>query len=162
MAYKKIFFILTFISSYMMFSCYHSSFSDKKKTIEIGKITERVNIPRRSISFDFKRSIEDYIMEHNPSNLVIKNGDVVLEGTFLHYAVIPLEDSPLKKIKLTMKIYYKDKIEPEKNWEKCFNVSENFSRNEKDIFSKKIIDKIIENLTTEVYREIFHDFNETW
>ncbi len=164
MAYKKIFFIFTFIF-FMIVSCNHSSISsffDLKKTIEIGEITEVVNIPGRSISFDFKRSIENYIMKHNPSNLVLKNGDVVLEGVFLSYAIIPLDNYPLKKIKVTAKISYLDKIEPEKNWEKCFVVSEEFYNNKKNLFSKEIIDKIIEKLTIEVFRKIFNNSNNDW
>ncbi|WP_238784348.1 hypothetical protein [Blattabacterium cuenoti] len=146
-------------------SCYHSSISsffDTKKTIEIGEFSENINIPRRSISFDFKKSIEDYIMKHNPSNLVLRNGDVVLEGVFLNYAIIPLDNFPLKKIKVTAKIYYIDNSEPEKNWEESFVVSEVFFNNKKNLFSKKIIDKIIEKLTIQVYHKIFHDSNDDW
>ncbi|WP_341662250.1 hypothetical protein [Blattabacterium cuenoti] len=143
----------------MIISCYHSSF-DENKTIEIGEITEHVNIPKRSISFDFKRSIEDYIMKHNPSNLVLKNGDVVLQCVFLNYAIIPLENDPLKKIKVTAKISYIDKSEPEKSWEKSFVVSEVFPKNKTNPFSKEIIDKIIEKLTIQVYHKIFYDFYE--
>lgn len=146
----------------MIVSCYHSSFFDTKKTIEIGKFSESVNIPQRSISFDFKRSIEDYIMKHNPSNLVLKNGDVVLEGVFLNYAIIPMENYPLKKMKVTAKIYYRDNFEPEKNWEKCFVASEEFYNNKKNLFSKEIIDKIIEKLTIQVYHKIFNDYNDNW
>ncbi|WP_238784767.1 hypothetical protein [Blattabacterium cuenoti] len=145
-------------------SCYYSSlFFDTKKTIEIGNISEVVNIPRRSISFDFKRSIENYIMKHNPANLALKNGDVILEGVFLNYAIIPLEDKPLKKIKVTARISYKDIYEPEKNWEKDFVVSEVFQKNKKNLFSKEVIDKIIEKLTIQVYRKIFDDLqNNNW
>ncbi|WP_341651502.1 hypothetical protein [Blattabacterium cuenoti] len=158
MAYKKIFFVFIFIF-FMIISCYHSSF-DENKTIEIGEISEQVNIPKRSISFDFKRSIEDYIMKHSPSNLVLKNGDVVLKCVFLNYAIIPLENYPLKKIKVTAKISYIDNSEPEKSWEKTFVVSEVFSKNKKNLFSKEIIDKIIEKLTIQVYHKIFfYDFD---
>ncbi|BAM99709.1 hypothetical protein [Blattabacterium cuenoti] len=156
MAYKKFFFVFIFILI-MIISCYHSSFFDENKTIEIGKISEQVNIPRRSISFDFKKSLEDYIMKHNPSNLVLKNGDVVLEGVFLNYAIIPLENYPLKKIKVTVKISCIDNSEPKNNWEKTFVVSEVFSKNKKNLFSKEIIDKIIEKLTIQVYHKIFYD-----
>ncbi|WP_341663315.1 hypothetical protein [Blattabacterium cuenoti] len=157
MAYKKIFFVFIF-TFFMIISCYHSSF-DENKTIEIGEISEQVNIPRRSISFDFKKSIEDYIMKHNPSNLVLKNGDVVLKCVFLNYAMIPLENYPLKKIKVTAKISYIDNSEPEKSWEKSFVVSEVFSKDKKNLFSKEIIDNIIEKLTIQVYHKIFYDFD---
>ncbi|AFJ90859.1 hypothetical protein [Blattabacterium sp. (Blaberus giganteus)] len=160
MAYKKIFFVFIL---FFIVSCYDSSvssFFDEKKTIEIGKFSEVVNIPKRSISLDFKKNIEDYIMKHNPHNLVIKNGDVVLEGIFLNYAIIPIENYPLKKIKVTAKIYYIDNLEPEKNWEKCFVVSEEFY-NKKNFFSKEIIDKIISKLTVQVYRKIFYDYKNT-
>ncbi|WP_341664909.1 hypothetical protein [Blattabacterium cuenoti] len=157
MGYKKIFFV--FIFFIIIISCYHSSF-DEKKTIEIGEFSEQVNIPRRSISFDFKKSIEDHIMKHNSSNLVLENGDVVLKCVFLNYAIIPLENYPLKKIKVTAKISYTDNTEPEKSWEKSFVVSEVFSKNKENIFSKEIIDKIIEKLTIQVYHKIFlYDFD---
>ncbi|WP_185861990.1 hypothetical protein [Blattabacterium cuenoti] len=158
MVYKKNFllFILFFFSS-----CYHpsiSSFFDIKKTIEIGEFSEKINIPRRSISFDFKRYIEDYIMKHRPSNLVLRNGDVVLEGIFLKYAIYPGKNYPLKKIQITAKIYYKDNFEPEKSWEQCFVISEEFYH-KKNLFLKKTIDKIIEKLTIQVYHQIFSDDN---
>ncbi|WP_238785044.1 hypothetical protein [Blattabacterium cuenoti] len=159
-AYRNILFVFIFMS--MIVGCYHSSLSsllNGRKTIEIGEITEVVNIPQRSISFDFKKSIENYIMKHNPSNLVLKDGDVVLEGVFLNYAVIPMEDYPLKKIKVTAKICYRDNLEPEKSWEKSFTVSEQFYNNKKNLFSKEIIDKIIEKLTIQVYHKIFRDFD---
>ncbi|WP_235043321.1 hypothetical protein [Blattabacterium sp. (Nauphoeta cinerea)] len=144
-------------------SCYYSSlFFDTKKTIEIGDISEVVNIPRRSISFDFKKSIENYIMKHSPANLALKNGDVILEGVFLNYAIIPVENQQLKKIKVTAKISYKDIYEPEKNWEKSFVVSEIFKNNKKDLFPKEVIDKIIEKLTIQVYQKIFDDFRNDW
>ncbi|WP_341654166.1 hypothetical protein [Blattabacterium cuenoti] len=155
MAYKKIFFVFIFIF-FMIIGCYHSFF-DEKKTIEIGEISEQVNIPKRSISFDFKKSIENYIMKHHPSNLVLKNGDVVLKCVFLNYAIIPLEDLPLKKIKVTAKISYIDNSEPEKSWEKSFVVSEVFSKEKTNLFSKEIVDKIIEKLTIQVYHKIFYD-----
>ncbi|WP_341656710.1 hypothetical protein [Blattabacterium cuenoti] len=157
MVYKKNLFVFVFIF-FMIISCYHSYF-DENKTIEIGEFSEHVNIPRRSISFDFKKNIEDYIMKHNPSNLVLKNGDVVLKCVFLNYAIIPLENCPLKKIRVTAKISYIDNSEPKKSWEKHFVISEVFSKNEKNVFSKEIIDKIIEKLTTQVYYKIFYDFN---
>ncbi|WP_185861118.1 hypothetical protein [Blattabacterium cuenoti] len=157
MAYKNFIFIFILFLT----SCYHSSFLDIKKTIEIGTFSEVVNIPQRSISFDFKRSVEDYIMKHNPSNLVLRNGDSVLEGVFLNYAIIPMENYPLKKIKVTARISYKDQYEPEKNWEENFVVSEEFYKNKKNLFPKETIDKIIEKLTIKVYNKIF-DSNNNW
>ncbi len=142
----------------MMISCYHSSFSslfNTKKTIEIGNFSEVINIPGRSISFDLKKNIEDYITKYNPSNLVLKKGNVVLEGVVLYYGSYPLGD--YKKVKITVKIFYKDKSEPKNDWEKDFIISEVFYDHIKEVFPRKIIDKIINKLTVRIYSEIFND-----
>ncbi|ACY40227.1 hypothetical protein BLBBGE_205 [Blattabacterium sp. (Blattella germanica) str. Bge] len=158
MAYKKLIFIFIFLT---ITSCYHPSFSsffDIKKTIEIGNFSEKINLPRRSVAFDFKRYIEDYIMKRNPSNLVFKDGDAVLEGIFLNYTITSMKNCPFKKIQITAKIYYRDNFEPEKNWEECFVISEDFSH-KKDLFLEKPIDRIIEKLTVQVYHKIFNENN---
>ncbi|WP_185859144.1 hypothetical protein [Blattabacterium cuenoti] len=160
MAYNKIVFILMF---FVFTSCYHPSiysFFNPKKTIEIGEFSEKINIPRRSIAFDFKKYLEDYIMIHNPSNLVLKDGDAILEGKFLDYIILSRKNYPLRKIQVTVKIYYKDNFEPEKNWEKCFVISEDFYH-KKELFLEKPIDKIIEKLTIQVYKKIFNE-NNNW
>jgi|GEM_PF-5761155 hypothetical protein len=159
MAYKKFFFV--FIIIFSIVSCYRfslHSFYNTKKTIEIGEFSEIVNIPKRSFSFDLKKSIENYIMKHNPSNLVLKDGDVLLKSMFLNYAIIPMENYPLKKMKVTVKVCYIDHFEPKKNWEKSFIVFEKFF-NKKNLFSKELIDKIIEKLTIKIYHEVFQSIS---
>ncbi|WP_185872067.1 hypothetical protein [Blattabacterium cuenoti] len=164
MDYKKIyfFFIFLFISITITSCSYTSiySFFYPIKTIEIGDFSEEMNIhiPRRSISFDFKKNIENYILKHNPSYLALKDGDIILEGKFLDYAIIPTENYSLKKIQITVKICYKDNLEPEQNWEQNFIVSEYFYY-KKNLFLEEIINKIIEKLTIQVYQKIFYENN---
>ncbi|WP_238784390.1 hypothetical protein [Blattabacterium cuenoti] len=98
-------------------------------------------------------------MKHSPSNLVLKNGDILVEGIFLDYAIIPTNNYPLKKIKITAKIYYIDNFNPKKNWEECFIVSEEFYH-KKNFFLKETFDKVIEKLTIQVYKKIFIDNNK--
>ncbi|WP_185853180.1 hypothetical protein [Blattabacterium cuenoti] len=160
MACNKIILTLIFFT---VTSCSHPSlysFFDIKKTIEIGDFSENINIPRRSIAFDFRKYLEDYIMKHNPSNLVLKDGDAILEGTFLDYIIVSTKNHPLKKIQITVKIYYRDNFEPEKSWEQCFVISEDFYH-KKELFLERPIDKIIEKLTIQVYHKIFNE-NNNW
>ncbi|WP_185865858.1 hypothetical protein [Blattabacterium cuenoti] len=159
MACNKIIFTFMF---FVFTSCYHpsiSSFFDIKKTIEIGEFSEKIDLPRRSIAFDFRKNLEEYIMTHNPSNLVLKDGDVILEGKFLDYIIISNINNPIRKIQVTAQISYKDNFEPEKNWEKCFIISEDFYY-KKELFLEKPIDKIIEKLTIQVYQKIFNENND--
>ncbi|WP_185868879.1 hypothetical protein [Blattabacterium cuenoti] len=158
MAYNKIYFFLIFIF-FAINSCYHPStypFIDSKKRIEIGKFSEKIKIPRRSIAFDFKKNMEEYILNKNPYSLAIRNGDVILEGEFLECIIIPIGGSHLKKIQIKAKIYYRDRFDPDQSWEKHFLISEKFYH-KKELFLKKSIDRIIEKLTIQVYHEIFKE-----
>ncbi|WP_185869460.1 hypothetical protein [Blattabacterium cuenoti] len=144
----KLFFIYTFF----FISCYQPtfySFFSQKKTIEIGEFIEKINLPGRSISFDFKKSLETYIIKHGYSNLVLENGNIILEGIFLNCTI----NNSFKKIQIITKIFYKDNLDPKKNWEKNFTISENYYK-EDNIFLDKTIDEIIKKLTIKVYNNI--------
>ncbi len=155
MDYKNIFFVFTF-----MFFSFNSSFIpffSKKKTIEIGEFTEKIRFLDKSFAFDIKKNLEECVEKYSSLKMVPENGDIVIKGVFLDYIMTYVGDTPIQKFKLIMRIYYKDKLEPKKNWKKCFSSSEYFlyKNYEDNIFlNEPAIDQVTRYLTIKIFNKI--------
>ncbi|WP_185866432.1 hypothetical protein [Blattabacterium cuenoti] len=157
MVYRKI--LIFFITGLTVFYNHIYSFN-RKKTIELGNFSEEINIPGISISFEIKKKLEDYILLHNPSSLVLNNGDLLLEGIFTNYKIFSMKNYPLKIIEIKAKIFFKDNSNPEKNWTQNFEILEKISRDELFFMdNSSIIDRITKNFVIKLYNRIF---NNNW
>ncbi|WP_185878295.1 hypothetical protein [Blattabacterium cuenoti] len=159
MVYKKI--LIIFITGFTVFYYNHvySSKGKGEKTIELGNFSEEMNIPGISISFEMKKKLEDYILLHNPSSLVLKNGDLLLEGKFTDYRIYSIKNYPLKIIEIKAKIFYKDNSNPEKNWTQNLEILEKFPHEEVLILDNSyIIDRIAKNFVVRLYNRIFNNW----
>ncbi|WP_185864321.1 hypothetical protein [Blattabacterium cuenoti] len=156
MGYKYILFIFSFVLS----SCNSPLFPllYKRKTIEIGNFINTMCLPKICISSDFRKNFEEYIERHSPLQIVSQNGEIFIEGAFLDYVLMSQVNSPIKKIKLIMKIYYKDKMHPQNNSVKYLSSTEYFSY-KKDPFLRKSVNKIMRNLTVKIFN-IISDINQ--
>ncbi|WP_185859739.1 hypothetical protein [Blattabacterium cuenoti] len=155
MVSKKI--LIIFITSFIVF--YNHVYSEKEKTIELGKFSEEINIPGMSISFELKKNLEDYILLHNPLSLVSKNGDVLLEGKFTDCKIHSIKNYPLKMIEIKAKFFYKNKLNPEKNWTQDFEIVEKISHDRNFFLDNYyIIDRITKNLVVKLYNRIFNNW----
>ncbi|WP_185881758.1 hypothetical protein [Blattabacterium cuenoti] len=149
--------LIIFITSFIVF--YDHVYSEKEKTIELGNFSEEINIPGMSISFELKKNLEDYILLHNPLSLVLKNGDLLLEGKFTEYKIHSIKNYPLKIIEIKAKIFCKDKSNPEKNWTQDFEIIENVSHDEIIFLDNyHIINQVTKNLVMKLYNIIFNNW----
>lgn len=158
MVCKKI--LIIFITGLTVFynHAYSSSFKGEK-TIEIGNFSEEINIPGISISFEMKKKFEDYILLHNPLSLVLKNGDLLLEGKFTDYKIYSIKNYPLKIIEIKAKIFYKDNSNPEKNWTQNFEILEKVLCEELFFLDNSyIIDRIAKDFVVKLYDRIFNNW----
>lgn len=159
MDYKK-FLFLTFLL--FIFGCNDYPFDilnkSKKtnKTIEIGNISEQYTIPNRFISEEFRKNIEKYISKNTKLNLVLQNGDILIEGKFLNYKIIPISSSR-NKIIIIVEISLKEVLNSNKNWKGVFIISKIYMKNKKN-FSSDPIDDLINILTKKVYERLYLDF----
>ncbi|WP_113738206.1 hypothetical protein [Blattabacterium clevelandi] len=159
MVYKNILIIFLVPIFFNNSHCHYAPSLLDKKTIEIGNFSDNINISGKSISFEFKKKFENFILKHTPWNFVTKGGNIYLYGDFIDYKIIKRRNPKLKFIKMTVKIYCKDNLNPEKNWEKYFDIIESFS--EKDNFPLEnylIVEKIINNLVFQLYNKIFNNW----
>ncbi|AWU43647.1 hypothetical protein DM815_01005 [Blattabacterium sp. (Cryptocercus kyebangensis)] len=153
--------LITFLFSIFLSSnhCYYIPSLLNKRTIEIGNFSDNINISGKSISFEFKKKFEDFILKHTPWNFVKRGGDIHLDGNFIDYKIIKRRNSKLEVIKMTVKIYCKDNLNPEKNWEKYFDVIESISNRENyPLENSIIVEKIINNLIFQLYNKIFNNW----
>lgn len=149
--------MIFFITGLTLF--YNHIYSKEKKTIELGNFSERINIPGISISFEMKKKFEDYILLHNPLSLVLKNGDIFLEGEFTDYKVHSIKNYPSKIIEIKAKIFYKENSNPEKNWTQNFEILENIPHEEVFFLDNSyIIDRITKNFVIKLYNRIFNNW----
>ncbi|WP_185862552.1 hypothetical protein [Blattabacterium cuenoti] len=149
--------LIIFVTSFIVF--YNHVYSEKEKTIELGNFSEEINIPGMSVSFELKKNLEDYILLHNPLSLVLKNGDILLEGKFTDYKIHSIKNHPLKIIEIKAKIFFIDKSNPEKNWTQDFEIIENVSHDEASFIDNyHIIDQIKKNFVVKLYNRIFNDW----
>ncbi|AWU45301.1 hypothetical protein DM812_00980 [Blattabacterium punctulatus] len=161
MVYKNIFIIFLFYVFLNNSHCHYKPFLlDNKKTIEIGNFSDNnINISGKSISFEFKKKFENFILKHTPWNFVKKGGNIHLSGDFIDYKIIKKRNPKLKFIKMTVKIYCKDNLNPEKNWEKYFDIVKSFSQQDNFPLENYLItEKIINNLVSQLYNKIFNNW----
>jgi len=158
MDYKNILFVFTFI---FFSSCFNSSFiqffNKKNKTIEFGEFTEKLSISKRSFALDIKKNLEEYVRKYTSLEIVPKNGDILVKGVFLDYVMINGGRPSIEKFKLIVRIYYEDRLDPKKNWKKCFSASEYFlEKRYKDCFflEEPAIDKVVRDLTIKILNRI--------
>ena len=163
MDYNRIykFFIFTFLI--FITSCYHpflESLFHSKRTIEVRFFSELFSIPNKSISFDFKKQLEDFIVKRHPTVLVENNGDGYLEGTFVDQIIYTTKDNKSKTVKISVIIRYRDYRDHKKSWEKKFVVSRDFPINpndeKDDTIPEETFNKIMEQLVLQVYYKTFH------
>ncbi|WP_185852624.1 hypothetical protein [Blattabacterium cuenoti] len=156
MVYKKI--LIIFITGLTVF--YNRVYSSKEeKTIELGNFSEEINIPGISFSFEMKKKIEDYILLRSPLSLVLKNGDLLLEGKFTDYKIYSIKNYPLKIIEIKAKIFCKNNSNPEKNWTHNFEILEKLPHEEVFFLDNSyIIDRIAKNFVVRLYNRIFNNW----
>ncbi|WP_185870359.1 hypothetical protein [Blattabacterium cuenoti] len=160
---KKI--ILILISFLLLNGCYkpiYSKINEYDKKIQIKEFLERVKFPFHGaavfISYDLKRKLEDYIIEHAPLSLVLEGGDIIIGGKFVDCSFIEREGKNAK-IKIIVNAYCKDKHNSQNNWVQDFEVIEDYY-GEKDALNEgPMKNKIINNLVSQLYNKTIEKIN---
>ncbi len=141
-----------------------ASIDENLKTFSVQYFNNRAAIINPLLSQKFTESLKERIMSE--SRLVFVNGvgDVDFSGEITGYTIRPMaikEDavSAQSRLTVTIKVRYKNKVDPKKNWESSFSAYQDYA-SEKNIteVEGELTTLIIDQLTENIFNKAFSDW----
>jgi hypothetical protein len=141
-----------------------ASIDENLKTVSVQYFNNRAAIINPTLSQNFTESLKDRIT--NESRLVLENGlgDVDFSGEITGYTVRPMAIqadalSAETRLTVTVKVRYKNKVDPKKNWESSFSAYEDFPSEQNITAVEEDLNRlIIDQLTENIFNKAFSDW----
>lgn len=141
-----------------------ASIDENLKTFSVQYFNNRAAIINPLLSQKFTELMKERIMSESRLILVEGVGDVDFSGEITGYSIRPMaikEDavSAQTRLTITVKVRYKNKKTPEKNWESNFSAYQDFA-SDHDFTSVEndLTTLIIDQLTENIFNRAFSDW----
>jgi hypothetical protein len=138
------------------------------KTIQVDLFYNNTDLGPANLGQSFTNKLKDYYQRNSSLKVVPENGELLIEGTIIQYAVAPLapvagtsaaqpSQAALTRLTIGVKANYVDSKEPKNNFkDKTFSFYADFPNDAQSLIS------IQESLETKIFDQIFLDiFNAT-
>ncbi len=159
----KIFFIIFIIiisnSCTITYSTSGASISPDVKTVKIDYFKNNAQLINASLSQDFTEKLKEKFINETDLRVIDENGDLNFEGMITEYYTTPMasgrdEIASLNKLKITIKVTYKNEKDDTYNYDKSFSETGEYDSNRsledvEDEIVPEILDKIIDKIFNE-------------
>ncbi|XOD67779.1 MAG: LptE family protein [Flavobacteriales bacterium Tduv] len=140
-----------------------STLSKEVKTIQIEQFLNNTIFPNTSLAPEFTNRLQNIF--HNRTSLIAvdHDSDLVLEGEFTKYdtEVFNISNDRIQgsRLRVKVKVSYKNKKQPTKDFEQEFETVEDFSSDETLLQAgPRLIPLIVERLSNEVFNKVYNDW----
>ena len=141
-----------------------ASIDENLKTFSVQYFTNRAAIINPLLSQKFTELLKERIMGESRLVLVEGVGDIDFSGEITGYTIRPMaikEDavSAQSRLTVTVKVRYKNKIDPKKNWESSFSAYQDYAseRNISEV-EGELTSLIIDQITENIFNKAFSDW----
>jgi len=141
-----------------------ASIDENLKTFSVQYFNNRAAIINPLLSQKFTELLKERIMSESRLVLVEGVGDVDFSGEITGYTIRPLaikEDavSAQSRLTVTVKVRFKNKVDPKKNWESSFSAYQDYAseRNITEV-EGELTTLIIDQLTENIFNKSFSDW----
>jgi len=138
------------------------------KTIQVDLFYNNTDLGPANLGQTFTNKLKDYYQRNSSLKVVQENGELLIEGTLVQYAIAPLapvsgtsaaqpSQAALTRLTIGLKANYVDTKEPKNSFkDKTFSFYADFSNDQENFIS------IQESLENKIFDQIFLDiFNAT-
>ena len=141
-----------------------ASIDENLKTFSVQYFNNRAAIINPLLSQKFTELLKERIMSESRLVLVEGVGDVDFSGEITGYSIRPMaikEDavSAQSRLTITVKVRYRNKVDPKKNWESSFSAYQDYAseRNITEV-EGELTSLIIDQLTENIFNKAFSDW----
>jgi len=141
-----------------------ASIDENLKTFSVQYFNNRAAIINPLLSQKFTELMKERVMGESRLVLVNGVGDVDFSGEITGYTIRPMaikEDavSAQSRLTITVKVRYKNKVDPKKNWESNFSAYQDYAseRNISEV-EGELTSLIIDQLTENIFNRAFSDW----
>ena len=141
-----------------------ASIDENLKTFSVQYFNNRAAIINPLLSQKFTELLKERIMGESRLVLVEGVGDVDFSGEITGYTIRPMaikEDavSAQSRLTITVKVRYRNKVDPKKNWESSFSAYQDYAseRNITEV-EGELTSLIIDQLTENIFNKAFSDW----
>ncbi len=141
-----------------------ASIDENLKTFSVQYFNNRAAIINPLLSQKLTELMKERVMSESRLVLVNGVGDVDFSGEITGYTIRPMaikEDavSAQSRLTITLKVRYKNKVDPKKNWESTFSAYQDYAseRNISEV-EGELTSLIIDQLTENIFNRAFSDW----
>ncbi len=141
-----------------------ASIDENLNTFSVQYFNNRAAIINPLLSQKFTELLKERIMSESRLVLVEGVGDVDFSGEITGYTIRPMaikEDavSAQSRLTITVKVRYRNKVDPKKNWESSFSAYQDYAseRNITEV-EGELTSLIIDQLTENIFNKAFSDW----
>ncbi|XCI75554.1 MAG: LptE family protein [Flavobacteriales bacterium] len=145
------------------FSGSGATINKEVETIQIEQFLNNTISPNSSLAPNFTKKLQNIFRDRTSLIAVEDSGDLVLEGEFTQYdtEVININNDRAQgnRLRVKVKVHYRNKKQPTKDFEQEFETFEDFGGGEiLALIDPRLIPLIVERLTNEVFNKIYNDW----
>lgn len=163
--------LMTAAMGIVLSSCYSftgSSLSPETKTILIKNFPNNAALVNSDLSQDFTMALQNMFLQRTSLKGTSENPDILIEGYISDYSITPTSissttigatEAAQNKLTITVHVNYKNKIEPEKNFNKTFSGEATFSS---DLDINAIESSQVRIVNERIINQIFNEIVANW
>lgn len=163
--------LMTAAVGIVLSSCYSftgSSLSPETKTILIKNFPNNAALVNSDLSQDFTMALQKMFLQRTSLKGTSENPDILIEGYISDYSITPTSisstsvgttEAAQNKLTITVHVNYKNKIEPEKNFNKTFSGEATFSS---DLDINAIESSQVRIVNERIINQIFNEIVANW
>lgn len=140
-----------------------ATLSKEVKTIQIKQFLNNTVFPNTFLAPEFTNGLQNIFRNRTSLTAVDHDGDLVLEGEFTRYytEMVNVRNGRVQsnRLRVKVKVRYKNKKQPTKDFEQEFETFEDFISNETLLQAgPRLIPLMVEKLSNEVFNKIYDDW----
>ncbi|MDD5816570.1 MAG: LptE family protein [Bacteroidales bacterium] len=141
-----------------------ASIPENLKTFSVQYINNRAPLVNPDLSSTLTEGLKDRIQNESRLIMVNESGDVDFSGDITGYATKPMAlkadaVSAETRLTVTVKIRCRNSKDPKKDWEQSFSAYQDYdSENNLADVEQELVEKIIEELTENIFNKAFADW----
>jgi len=156
--------VLNYSCISIKYSTTGASISPNVKTASIGYFQNRATLGPTWPSQKFTDQLREKIQKNTSLAIVSGSGDVSFEGEIVNYeistqALQSNETESKDRLTITVHVKFFNSVEPKYNYDATLSRFQDFSRNVTfDQIEKQLIDKIMDELTEDIFNKAFSNW----
>ncbi|WP_229311392.1 LptE family protein [Larkinella rosea] len=153
-----------FISSCGKYSFTGTTLDPNIKTITINTFTTSAAGGPANLTLQFTEKLKEYYQRYTNMKVVPNNGDIVLEGSFTAYDVLPVaatasDQAAQNRLQVSVQVRFSNSKDETKNFDQAFSFYQDFPANQTLTQSEsRLVPKIQDQLVLDIFNKTAADW----